>query len=449
MIIPLLLLAQIEFPATIVVGPGTTTIRISITIDQPSKPVIVVPPVDPKPIPIPALSTTDAPASEPRPKLRLGESYTNVFGHVVTRLTDTGAAHFYTDRSPLNADSSLLVYASMGGGQQRMMRVATGEHWAIAEANDARSYSPSYWWDSKDPDKLYWAAERGLWSYQPSTKLWTRMAPLLIGVPGYLNIAGYANGRFLLDLRAQSKDSRGMIMWEARQAPQVYLGSTIKAAPKGMWFTGGGLSPDGQYVASQVNGLAPNPSTLTYISRWDDNPLDSPSPLIRGVVTGHGCMGKAAHVRLIYSAESAGWLPSEVADGSPNWLASVRLADLSQQGHPFRELFVWPPRRFQGMHVGCSDTWATLSTYYEGAPPMPEAKPFSNEIVLVSMTSEATATGAPATIKQGEFRRIAFHHSSGATYWAQPHAVESIDGRYVIFTSDMAGQPDVYAVKIK
>jgi Tol biopolymer transport system component len=99
------------------------------------------------------------------------------------------------------------------------------------------------------------------------------------------------------------------------------------------------------------------------------------------------------------------------------------------------------------MHVGCSPRWATLSTYREGTPGLTKA--FHGEIVLVDLTGTATATGGPSVIKQGTFRRIGHHHSSGSTYWSQPHAVESIDGKTIIFSSDMSGQPDVYAITIE
>lgn len=108
--------------------------------------------------------------------------------------------------------------------------------------------------------------------------------------------------------------------------------------------------------------------------------------------------------------------------------------------------------------VANNDKWAFLSLYQDVAGSgRIQDKPMANELIAFDTTANMTQPGGAGTQMVGHnIVRLGHHFAAawsvdGLSYWRQPHASTSLDGKWLFFGSslgDAAGRYDLFAMRL-
>lgn len=413
-------------------------------------------PFEPRPSPI-ALSTVERGSPFPSSALKKAGDFTrNAYGYMVEQLTDvpTGAQHYYVAPHPINAQRNKLVYTAASGGGLFLRNLETGKTQQII-TNDWKT-PLSFAWHPKE-DALFVTLNQDLYIFNDAANVFVLVQKFDASWTSAPIFLGQTDGnRFVFDYRQQNKVSVG-VAWFDRQNNETRMvkGLTLNNAPQGMNLTGASADPSMRWVFTQVNGI--NPSTLTYVCEWGDNPitesrlmLDPVPEAPQGIVTNHGITTDGMHHRIVSGAigDPVGYTQGP---SGPIWLSAIRSIDLATRRQEDR--FVWGPASgFHGAHLSGNENHLLLSTY-KVTPPLPDEtiQPFNGELILMRKNGLATFEPKypqPSKVTNPSVIRIGAHGSSGQGYWGQPRASMDRAGKEVVFTSDVSGVLQVYRIHI-
>ena len=397
--------------------------------------------------------------------------------------------HFYSDRSPFSRDSTYLSFAGPGGStwvQPMNGGSPRGSAWSVYDQNERPQSIGQSIWSPSDDEILYFIGDRvELWMINSRTRKKKMLRDFSKEISknsffkeGYLRLqfASRDGKRLLMDYLLMGKEAYGVLLYDvATNTARMYHGDRIQQkspVPINPSFrlVGAGAEKEGAYIFVQengnpINGSSANPqeaaNTYTYVFHWNDDLLKGPGQALAGVyATNHGATLSKGHVR-ISGSESGFYI------NNTDWLFSMRRADLTKgpnaadKGrYPFRDVFYWPYSTGGGAHVSSgmiSDEWLALSLYQETSCGQRLGTPLSNEIVMLSANAEALYDEKTHRIvKNGDLHRLTHHYSypedcvKPNSYWGQPRAAISMDGKYVVFTSTFGrtGRSDVFVVTL-
>ena len=405
---------------------------------------------------------------------RAGQSYADpAFGCSVERLTDSSRdetawdgkhlafMHYYSTLTPLNASDSMLFVVS-NDGNWRIKNVNGGV--AISAAKMPQSSGHPVW-DASDGNIFYYASGNSLY------KAGISGGPVKSAAVHTFNEYKGIVSPDAADL-SQDGDHVALVGQNSSNTMDVFVWSLRKEAKTSTYTTT--CTIDGS-----INGKA-QPGCIHKLQLTADNLLtiqflgdgDGPEQGVRlwnGTrlvrlqdKTDHYDTGYDLAEKSVFIAENN----SSTLPGLSNPCASGWGLDVRQLGNLQSALCLvdHPPYWHVSYRGGPSQPWVALSFFddrkqgpelfstnpkYE-APSAANWKLYEDEIVL-------------AKIDGSSIYRLAYARSrSSENYWAQPHAAISRDGKYVVFTSNMAfpaGCPenmhvasecsDVYLIKIR
>lgn len=398
-----------------------------------------------------ALGTGPTPQPEVT-KPALCASYTDpAFGSTVTRMTDrvlmgfSGVVNEYSKAQPWNADNSLFIARSTNGHYFLINEDCT----ELGELPFGGGSEPR--WSPSDPNVLRYFSGNEIREYRvdsgASTTLHTFSEYESVGTRGEGNWSADFSTIALFGFQGgEIEDAFAYRATDDKVFPRLSL---VGQMPVGIdWIS---ISPSGQKVLIMFGdndrwqaegsagralgrGLDVFELDMTNRRRVQDH-----------VHHGDVCLTEQGEDAFIGSAANAPGADlhrirlTKLADALP-------LSGSNTQAGAFTSTSLLVLDWFLGVHVSCRNTaqpgWAYVSTFSdpaESAPP--EAVAFSGEVFAVR------------TDGSGEVRRLAHLHAARVSYFEEPHAVVSRDGRSVLFTSNWgespgADQVDVYRVTV-
>jgi hypothetical protein len=429
------------------------------------------------------------------PTINAGQSF-STFGNTVFRITDANTnagksyEHYYSDRSPLNANSTWLWTIDEPGGQPVFF--------PINSSTGAPNGSPVFsaiscnlaCWHPTDSTAWYFPTGTNLKKYNPATQIQTQirsfateLAAVIAGGDTGLRLDAISmDGRYYWMAYEQSFETvKALLRWDS-VTDGVNL--TIVGSPP---FTGlspqpnntfkveafTGCSKNGSYGLVALGGAPTNPpgvgsleSQLAF-SHWrcgTSNFLSAQTPLGNWPRIGHNAILTTQFSTMLDTLSWDGYLPN----GNPNWLTNLRLADLTgsqnagdENQMPHVDAFANPQYKnlMTGRHLTCngtSDKWVVLSLYQEVAGARASGYPFQHEFVAVNTNYQINYDNTnKVLISNGVVRRLGHHFSypewgGNNTYWSQPRGALSLDQKFLVYTSSLgqSGRHDVFILKL-
>lgn len=322
------------------------------------------------------------------------------FGTTITRIA-AGAVPMYSTVSAWNADESRLVLYRPGAGHELYDGTGYASLGALPiSPNDLELV----YWDTSDPDVLYYPADASLFAYSIASEQSTEIHAFA-GCDDVVNAGGDPFfSSFDSDVFGFQCGGRHMILRRSTDAIVGMADSDFELAPQ--------VAPSGARAYWQ--GLVVDLSLTTVLDLQLDSAFDHAS-------MGWDSRGRDAFLQVAFDGDTVGTLVAhDMQDGS------TRVVIGPDGGYPY------PPG---GTHVSgmayANPGWAVVSIVGEGQG----ATLLDGEIVVANWETGAVC-------------RAAHHRSSGEDYFAEPHAVPSPSGTRVLFGSDWAGDTDAYVLEL-
>lgn len=403
-----------------------------------------------------------------------GGSYTDpVFGCVVKRLTDSAGdeiladgthvslSNSYSTISPINATDTMLLIGSNNGA----VRVVDANGRVVLPPNKMPTMNNGHTiWDASDGNLFYYTLGKAL--FEARIKGNSVKTQILQTFKEYSGIVTPDDA----DL-SQDGDHIALVGQNRNNTLEVFVWSLRKHAKTSVYTTACKINEWSVTQTSQpgcIHKVLLTPNNLLLIAfakdgtekeqgarLWDGTKLVHIQDFTNHVDTGYDLKGNPVFIGVGRESTLIG-LRNPCPSG---WGLDVRqLSDVSSAACLFDNQPSWHVS-FRG---GPSQPWAAIS-FFDDRKPGPELfnnnksfqepstknwRLYEDEIVL-------------ARVDGGAIYRLAHARSRSAEgYWAQPHAAISRDGRFVVFTSNMAypnGCPtgmhagecsDVYLIKV-
>ncbi|HYX68499.1 MAG TPA: hypothetical protein VE825_05165 [Terriglobales bacterium] len=385
---------------------------------------------------------------------RVGQSYIDpVFGCRVTRLTDSSAAeplpdgrhpglvHYYSTWSPLNAGDSLLLIAALNGAWRI---IDTKAQTVIAPTAMPAMNNGHPVWDAANGSVFYYA--RGEALYRGTVNGRSVDSAELHRFQEYQGVISPDAA----DL-SQDGDHIALVGERADRRLDIFVWSLRQQAKTSLYTTT--CESAGSIIATQQPGCvhklqltADNLLSIQFaqdgsgpeqgVRLWDGHALVHWQDATNHYDTGEDFQGRPVFIAVGNASTLAG-LQNSCRSG---WGLEVRRQDEVPSAAC---LLDHAPAWHVSYRGGPSQPWAALSFFDTRAQgpeyfsqdarfeaPSSENWPlYEDEIVLASVDGSAVYRLAQARSRSAE------------SYWSQPHAAISRDGRYVVFTSNMA-HPD-------
>ena len=408
-------------------------------------------------------------------------------------------SHWYADRSALNAANTWAVVVNQTGGWCMIPISWTGAAGAevptagkgtrlVAGAPGGPAQISFGFWDPVNRDRYWTTSGKQLWRLAPSTMTWTMVRDFRTDVPdmsaymgipcgysparSFLVIQGFApdGSKLIADLRTESKNSFGTLLYNISTnsiirfdaGVQVVNRSPSPAGPAARSH-GGGVDKSFRWLFQQEgdppSGCATGAIVHSYVMPIDVANLygvaTRPSYSTSGLEpTAHG-VALAGAVAVGTNGVGAGgveWFAENPTVGSMRGLRWTNISstapDRATFQQPYKFIFGWRYNDIGGYHFSAnqlgSDTWVFMSSYQELNRPRITTH-LAHEIIAVDTRVAMTY---PAANKPTGWNilRLGHHHSypedpsnavGGTTYYEQPHASSSLDGKFVVFGSTM------------
>lgn len=404
-----------------------------------------------------------------------GETYVDPdFGCPVKRLTNSSSeetlpdgAHLsfsnsYSTMSPINASDTMLLIDADNGS---LRVIDTNGRVVVPSSKMPAMNNGLEVWDASDGKSFYYT--RGETLYKGTIREGTVKSSPLHSFKEYRGIVSPAHA----DL-SQDGDHIAIVGQNKNDTLDVFVWSLGKKIKSSVYTTACKIT---QWDVTQtpepgcvhkVLLTANNLLAIAFVSNgkgpeegarlWDGNKLVHLQDNTNHIDTGYDLQGKAVFIGVGRTTTLAG-----LANPCPSgWGLDVRqLNDLSDAAC----LLDRQPSWHVSYRGGPSQPWAAIS-FFDDRKPGPELFNNNKEFQPVSPGNWQLYEDeiVLARIDGRAIYRLAHARSRSAEgYWAQPHAAISRDGRYVIFTSNMAypnGCPagmhvpdecsDVYLIKV-
>jgi len=404
----------------------------------------------------------------------LAQSYVDpVFGCSVKRVTDSSRdetawdgkhlafMNYYSTFTPINASDSMLFVVS-DDGNWRIRNVDGG---TVIPVSKMPGFSGHPVWDASDGNVFYYAAKNTL--YKGTISNTTVKASALNRFNEYTNIVSPDAA----DL-SQDGDHIALVGQNANNTMDVFVWSLSRHSKSSVYTTQCVMNGDinGATQPGCIHKLqltAENLLTIQFLGDgsdaeqgvrlWNGSTLIHLQDKTNHYDTGYDLNGKSIFIASNNSTTLSG-LRNACSSG---WGMDVRqLGDLRSATC----LLDHQPYLHVSYRGGPSQPWIALS-FFDDRKPGPELlfsnsnyekpsaenwKLYEDEITLAKVDGSAVYRLAHARSRSSE------------NYWGQPHAAISRDGKYVVFTSNMAFQggcpadmhvpdecTDVYLIKIR
>lgn len=405
-----------------------------------------------------------------------GQSYVDqAFGCAVTRLTDSSKeealwdgthaslAHYYSTLSPLSANDTLLLITSSTG----TWRVKDTKGNVVVPVNKMPAMNNGHpVWDASDGNAFYYASGKSLYKATiqgnavKEAKLYTFKEYRGIVSPDAADLS--QDGDHIALVGQNPNNTLDVFVWSlSSHAKTSTYTTTCKMEGDITGTQQPGcvhkllLTPDNHIAIDFApDGSGPEQGLRLWTGAY---PLPHLQDATNHIDTGYDMNGNAVFLGIGNSAVLSG----QTNPCSNEWGLDVRRLDDTSQSSCLLNKMTDHHISYRG---SASQPWAALS-FCDSRKPGPELfkdsrgfqEPsrgnwdlYEDEIVV-------------ARIDGGAIYRLAHARSRSAEdYWAQPHAAISRDGKYVVFTSNMAnpnGCPrnmhaanqctDVYLIKVR
>ncbi|HKW34559.1 MAG TPA: hypothetical protein VJN92_16230 [Candidatus Acidoferrum sp.] len=404
-----------------------------------------------------------------------GHSYTDpVFGCPVLRLTDSSReetltdgtrpsyVHYYSTLSPLSADDTLLLITSNAG----TWRIKDTKGNVVVSAGKMPAMNNGHpVWDASDGNVFYYASGKTLYKATvqgnavKTTELYTFKEYRGIVSPDAADLS--QDGDHIALVGQNSTNTLDVFVWSLAKRTKTSTYTTI-------------CKIEGDITGTQQPGcihkLLLTPNNLLAIAfakdgsdaeqgarLWDGKRLIRLQDATNHMDTGYDLKGNPVFIE----SGNSHYTPGFANPCTSGWGLDVRqFNDTSLSSCLLDKLPSW--------HVSyrgsSSQPWAALS-FCDNRKPGPELFNYTMGFQAPSRNNWELYEDEImlARVDGGEIYRLAHARSRSAeNYWAQPHAAISRDGKYVIFSSNMAypgGCPrnmhvanecmDVYMIKVR
>lgn len=404
----------------------------------------------------------------------MGQSYVDpAFGCSVKRLTDSGSEetawdgkhvgfmNYYSTLTALNANDTMLFVVS-SDGNWRIKNVNGG---VVIPTAKMPGFSGHPVWDASDGNVFYYASGNSL--YKASLTEQSIKSAIVHSFSEYKGIVSPDAA----DL-SQDGDHIALVGQNAEGTMDIFVWSLSGRTKTSTYTTTCTINADinGAGQPGCVHKLQLTPDNLLTIQfAGDGSDVEQGVRLWNGSTlihvqdrTNHYDTGYDLNTRSVFVASNNSASLHGLSNPCPSgWGLDVReLGNLSSA----ECLLDHQPYWHVSYRGGPSQPWLALS-FFEDRKSGPELFPnkvqyqeptttnwklYEDEIMLVKIDGSAVYRLAHARSRSGE------------DYWAQPHAAISRDGKYVVFTSNMAfphGCPnnmhvatecsDVYLIKVR
>jgi hypothetical protein len=407
----------------------------------------------------------------------VGQSYVDpVFGCTVKRLTNSSSdevlqngAHtsfvtYYSTFSPMNAsDTMLLIYADDGSWRIK----STDGSVVVPRGNMPRMNNGHPVWDAANSNLFYYTLNNALYGGTINGNI-VQSSPLRT----FSEYSGIVSPD-AADL-SQDGDHIALVGQKANGTMDVFVYSLSRKLNTSLYATT--CSIEGSVTSTTQPGClhkiqltADNRLTINFVQNgegaeqglrlWNGAELVHMQHQTSHYDTGYDLNGSPVFVSL-----GNAWSVPGLTNPCPSgWGLDARQINNLQASVCVLDS---PPSWHISYRGGASQPWIAIS-FFDQRPEGPESYNasrelpttnnwwlYENEIVLARVDNNNE--------KAGIYRLAHTRSRSAASYWAQPHAAISRDGKYVVFTSSMAypnGCPanmhvanqctDVYLIKVQ
>lgn len=381
----------------------------------------------------------------------VGKSYVDpVFGCSVKRLTNSseeerlvggkhpGLMHFYSTLSPMNANDTLLLIASSNGAWR--VKDSNGRL-VVASTKMPAMNNGSPLWDASDGNSFYYTLGRTLergtikGNSVKTVPVYTFKEYTGIVVPATADLS--QDGDHLALVGQNSSNTLDAFVWSLSKRTKTSTYTTACKISSSVTETSEPgclhkilLTPDNLLaIAFTNNGADPEEGARL----WNGNNLLHLQDLTNHMDTGYDLKGKPVFVE----SGNSHYTPGLTNPCPSGWGLDVRqLKDMPSSVCLLDKQPSWHVS-FRG---SASQPWVALS-FFDDRKPGPELFNSDEKFESPSQTNWQLYEDEIilARIDGGSIYRLAHARSRSAeNYWAQPHAAISRDGKYVIFTSNMA-----------